>query len=233
MSKENILFIVIGLLAGFMIGFFFANSVNQTAMVPGIAGSATQAQNAALPSGHPAVPGANGGSIPEVQAAIDRAKQNPTDFDAQLKAAELYYQIQRFDSAIEFLKKANELQPENYDVLVNLANANFDAGRYEEAEKVYTKALAKKADDLNVRTDLGLTFIFRDKPNHDRAIQEFKRVLEADANHVQALQNLTVAYSKKSDKENATATLTRLEQVDAANSAIPKLREELQKIEVK
>jgi hypothetical protein len=42
-----------------------------------------------------------------------------------------------------------------------------------------------------------------------------------------------VAYSKKSDKENATATLARLEQVDAANSAIPKLREELQKIEVK
>ena len=233
MSKENILFIVIGLLAGFMIGFFFANSVNQGAMVPSMAGPGTQAQNAALPSGHPAVPGANGGSVPEVQAAIDRAKQNPTDFDAQLKAAELYYQIQRFDSAIEFLKKAAELQPENYDVLVNLANANFDAGRYEEAEKVYTKALAKKDDDLNVRTDLGLTFIFRDKPNHDRAIQEFKRVLEADPNHVQALQNLTVAYSKKSDKENAAATLARLEQVDAANSAIPKLREELQKIEAK
>jgi tetratricopeptide (TPR) repeat protein len=233
MSKENILFIVIGLLAGFMIGFFFANSVNQGAMVPSMAGPGTQAQNAALPSGHPAVPGANGGSVPEVQAAIDRAKQNPTDFDAQLKAAELYYQIQRFDSAIEFLKKAAELQPENYDVLVNLANANFDAGRYEEAEKVYTKALAKKDDDLNVRTDLGLTFIFRDKPNHDRAIQEFKRVLQADANHVQALQNLTVAYSKKSDKENAAATLARLEQVDAANSAIPKLREELQKIEAK
>ena len=233
MSKENILFIVIGLLAGFMIGFFFANSVNQGAMVPSMAGSATQGQNAALPSGHPAVPGADGGAVPEVQAAIDSAKQNPNDFKAQLKAAELYYQIQRFDSAIEFLKKANELQPENYDVLVNLANANFDAGRYEEAEKIYSKALDKKSDDLNVRTDLGLTFIFRDKPNHDRAIQEFKRVLEADPNHVQALQNLTVAYSKKSDKENAAATLARLEQVDAANSAIPKLREELQKIEAK
>lgn len=233
MSKENILFIVIGLLAGFMIGFFFANSVNQGAMVPSMAGSATQAQGGALPSGHPAVPGANGGSVPEVQAAIDRAKQNPNDFDAQIKAAELYYQIQRFESAIEYLKKASELQPDNYDVLVNLANANFDAGRYEEAEKVYTKALAKKSDDLNVRTDLGLTFIFRDQPNHDRAIQEFKRVLEADANHVQALQNLTVAYSKKSDKENANATLARLEQVDAANSAIPKLREEVEKIVAK
>jgi len=232
MTKENFLFAIIGVLAGFMIGFFFANSVNQGSMPaaqPGMPQSA-----AGLPSGHPAVPGAGGGgAIPEVQAAIDKAKQNPTDFDAQMKAAELYYQIQRFDGAVEFLKKANELQPDNYDVIVNLGNAYFDAARYDDAEKAYAKALVKKPDDLDVRTDLGLTFVFRNDPNYDRAIQEFKRVLDADANHVQALQNLTVAYTKKSDKANAGSTLARLEQVDAANSAIPKLREEIQKIESK
>lgn len=228
MTKENVLFVVIGVLAGFMIGFFFANSVNQNSMLaqPGMPQSV-----AGLPSGHPAVPGDNGGgAIPEVQAAIDKAKQNPTDFEAQMKAAELYYQIQRFDGAVEFLKKANELQPENYDVIVNLGNAYFDASRYEDAEKTYAKALDKKPDDLNVRTDLGLTFVFRDDPNYDRGAQEFKRVLDADANHVQALQNLTVAYTKKSDKANATATLARLEQADAVNSSIPKLREEIEKM---
>lgn len=227
MTKENVLFIVIGLLAGFMIGFFFANSVNQGALVatqPGI-----QQPGAAMPSGHPAIPGA-GGSIPEVQAAIDNARQNPEDFEAQMKAAELYYQIQRFEGAIEFLKKASELKPEDNTVVVNLGNAYFDAANYSEAEKAYVKALAKKPDDLNVRSDLGLTFIFRENPNYDRAIQEFTRVLQADANHVQALQNLTVAYTKKSDKTSASATLARLEGVDAANAAIPKLREEIQKI---
>src|SRR5687768_9674609 len=182
MTKENILFAIIGLLAGFMGGFFFSNSVNQSALTtpPTQTTAASNQQLGNLPAGHPAVPG-GGGAVPEVQAAIDRAKQNPNDFDAQLKAAELYYQIQRFDDAIDFLKKASELRPENYEVMVNLANANFDAGRYEDAEKVYAKALAKKPDDLNVRTDLGLTFIFRSPPGYDRAIQEFKRVLEADA----------------------------------------------------
>ena len=232
MTKENILFTVVGLLLGFMVGFFFANSVNQSAVAPVATGA--QPSTAGLPPGHPTVPGSGGGgSIPEVQAAIDKAKQNPNDFDSQVKAAELYYQIQRFDGAIEFLKKANELRPDDYEVLVNLGNANFDAGSYEEAEKTYTKALAKKPDDLNVRTDLGLTFMFRDQPNPDRAIQEFKRVLEANPNHVQALQNLTVAYTKTSDKTSASATLARLEQTDATNSAIPKLREEIQKIESK
>ena len=229
MSKENVLFIVIGLLAGFMIGFFFANSVNQGAMIPTVAGGAAQPA-AGLPSGHPAVPNAGGGPVPEVQAAIDKAKQNPTDFDAQMKAAELYYQIQRFDGAAEFLKKASELQPDDYDVIVNLGNAYFEAGKYEDAEKSYIKALTKKADDLGVRTDLGLTFVFRDPPNHDRAIQEFRRVLDADENHIQALQNLTVAYTRKPDKANAVATLARLEQVDPSNNAIPKLREEIEKM---
>ncbi|MEO8043149.1 MAG: tetratricopeptide repeat protein, partial [Acidobacteriota bacterium] len=132
--------------------------------------------------------------------------------------------------AIDFLKRANELQPDNYEVVVNLGNSYFDAGRYEDAEQTYSKALTKKPDDLNVRTDLGVTFLFRDSPNYDRAIQEFKRVLDSDPNQVQALQNLTVAYTKKSDKASASGTLARLEQVDAGNTAITKLREEIQKV---
>ena len=80
---------------------------------------------------------------------------------------------------------------------MHLGNAYFDLEKYEEAEKWYTSALSKKDDDVNVRTDLGLTFIFRDKPNYDRAIQEFRRSLELDPNHPETLQNLTVAYTKK------------------------------------
>ena len=190
----HILFVVIGLLAGLMLGFVFANSVNQRGTVP-VAG--TGIQNANMPAGHPEVPGAAGAMQPEIQAAIDQAKKEPDNFDAQLKAAEFYYQIQRFDGAIEFLKRANQLKPDSREVIVNLGNAYFDTEKFEEAEKWYASALVKKADDVNVRTDLGLTFIFRDKPNYDRAIQEFQRSLELDPNHPQTIQNLTVAHTKK------------------------------------
>ena len=243
MTKDNILFIAIGLLAGFMIGFFFANSVNQGAIVSTPTSATTGSTQPAgmqpggpLPEGHPAVPGAggaSGGSIPEVQAAIDKAKQNPNDFDAQMKAAELYYQIQRYDGAIDYLKKATDLRPDDYAAVVQLGNAYFEAGKYDEAEKTYTKALGKKSDDVNVRTDLGLTYVFRDDPNYDKAIDEFKKVLEKDPNHVQALQNLTVAYTKKPDAAGASATLARLEAVDATNSSIPRLKEEVQKLTAK
>ena len=227
MTKENILFVIVGLLGGLIIGFVFANSVNQKAAVP-ITGTAVQ--NANMPAGHPEVPGAGGAMQPEVQAAIDRAKKEPDNLDAQLKAAELYYQIQRFDGAIEFLKRANELKPDSREVIVHLGNAYFDLGKYEDAEKWYLSALAKKTDDVDVRTDLGLTFVFRDKPDYDRGIQEFKRSLEIDPNHPQTLQNLTVAYTKKGDSANANQTLTTLEVLDPANESIAKLREDIQKI---
>lgn len=111
-----------------------------------------------------------------------------------------------------------------------MANAYFDSGKYEDAEKWYTAALAKKADDINVRTDLGLTFIFREKPNYDRAIQEFQRSLELDANHPQTLQNLTVAYTKKGDASNANQTISKLEAFDPTNDSLAKLREDIKKI---
>jgi tetratricopeptide (TPR) repeat protein len=145
----------------------------------------------------------------------------------------MYYQIQRFDGAIEFLKRASQLKPDDYETTVNLGNAYFDAAQYENAEKSYSAALAKKADDVNVRTDLGLTFVFRQSPDYDRAIKEFQRSLELDPNHIQTLQNLTVAYTKKNDAVKAKATLARLEGLDSGNSAIVKLTEDIQKLDSK
>ncbi len=237
MNKENFLFGIIGLLAGLIIGFMFANSINQNASKnPNPMTNPVSAvdPDAPIPPGHPDVNGQNsGGMQPQVQAAIEKAKAEPDNYEAQIKAAEVYYQIQRFEGAIEFLKQANKLKPDDYETIVNLGNSYFDAGNYEESDKWYSAALVKKPDDVNVRTDLGLTFIFRQPPNYDRAIQEFTRSLEKDPNHPQTLQNLTVAYTKKGDAAKAKETLARLETLDASNTAIPKLREDIQKLESK
>jgi tetratricopeptide (TPR) repeat protein len=238
MTKDNILFGIVGLLAGLIIGFMFANSVNKGAVGMTSAAPTSVTQQGPLPPGHPEIQSGPGGqqsmgaSAPEVQAAIDKAKNEPDNFDAQVRAAELYYQIQRFDGAIDFLKRANQLKPDDYDVIVHLGNANFDAAendasKYSEAEKWYTLALSKKPEDVSVRTDLGLVFMFREPANYDRAIQEFKRSLEYNPNHPQTLQNLTVAYTKKGDAASASATLAKLEASDKNNPAVAKLRTDI------
>ena len=234
MNKENILFGTVGLLAGLIIGFMVANSINQNAVVPVAAADPAITSNSNLPPGHPDIGASKGGAPgvmqPEVQAVIDKAKQSPDDFDAQEKAAEAYYQIDKFDEAINYLKAANKLKPDDREVIVHLGNANFDADHYDEAEKWYTEALAKKADDVDVRTDLGLTFVLREPPNYDRAIQEFNKSLETDPAHVQTLQNLTVAYTKKGDAAKASATLAKLEAADPQNKQLAKLKEDIQKM---
>jgi tetratricopeptide (TPR) repeat protein len=227
MKKDNILYVIIGVLVGLIIGFIITNSINKSAITNAPAGIN---QNAAFPPGHPEVPGqTNGASMPEIQAAVEKAKNEPKSFEAQMKAAELYYQINRYDEAIGLLKKANELKPDDYAAIVGLGNAHFDANRFEEAEKWYSSALEKKTDDVNVRTDLGLTFMFRTPPDYDRAVKEFLQSLEIDPKHAQTLQNLTVAYTKKGETEKAGETLSKLEGLDPGNTSIPQLRQEIQK----
>lgn len=230
MNKDNILFGIIGLLLGLIIGFIFANSINQR----GSTGGAVAQQNQALPPDHPPItqPGAQSG--PDVQAAqeaINQAKADPNNFNAQMKAADYTYQLQRFDDAIQFLQRANQLQPDNYEAIVQLGNVYFDANRFEEAEKWYTSALKIKPDDVNVRTDLGLTFYFRNPPDVDRAIKEYRASLAIDPNHVQTLQNLAVALIKKGSADEAKQTLAKLESVSPNNPALPRLRSDLEALQ--
>jgi DNA-binding SARP family transcriptional activator len=75
--------------------------------------------------------------------------------------------------------------------------------------------------------------MFRDKPDYDRAISEFNKVLVTDSKHEQALQNLTVAYTKKGDVARAKASLEKLSQASPSNSAIAKLTEDIGKINAK
>lgn len=230
MNKENILFGVVGLLLGLIIGFVATNNINQTGVSP--AAATSMQSNSNMPAGHPDIGSTTKPKemTAEGQAAIEAAKQAPNDAEAQLKAAEVYYTLDRYDEAIVLLKAVNKLKPDDREVMVNLGNANFDGEHWDEAEKWYTAALAKQNDDVNVRTDLGLIFVFRNPPNYDRAIAEFNRSLAIDPNHIQTLQNLTVAYSKKGNVAKAKETLAKLETVDPKNASLNRLRDDIAKM---
>lgn len=231
MKKDSILMGIIGLLVGLIVGFIFANNINQRGNVATGPAQGVQ-QNGALPPDHPAIPqnGAQSGpDMQSVQEAINLAKSDPNNFTAQMKAADYTYQIQRFDDAIQYLQRANQLQPDNVDVFVQLGNVNFDANRFPEAEKWYAAALQKKPEDVNVRTDLGLTFMLREPADLDRAIKEFRASLERDPKHLQTLQNLTVALTRKGDAAQARTVLAKLEEVSPGNPAITSLRADLDK----
>jgi tetratricopeptide (TPR) repeat protein len=162
MTRDNLLFTIIGLLLGFIVGFMLHSSITQREALPS---AVTRTQN--LPQDHPSVgdapAGAPGQMQAQVSAALDQARKDPNNFEAQLKAAELYYQIQRFDDAIGYLLKANQLQPDSYETVANLGMVNMDAGHFETAEKWYKAALMKKPDDVRVLAGLCVVFLEQGK----------------------------------------------------------------------
>jgi tetratricopeptide (TPR) repeat protein len=233
MNKENVLFSIVGVLVGFIVGFVFANTANRAGLAPQTAaGIAATQQAQGLPEGHPAIDPAQ--MQPKVDAAalsaaVKLAEDQPENFAAQANAASVSAQAGRYDDAVKFYTRAGKLKPEDYETLVALGNTLFDAEKLEEAEKWYAAALARNPKDVNVRTDLGLTFLLREPAQYDRAIAEFKRSLEVEPAHAQTLQNLTVAYTRKGDIALAEATLARLKAAAPQSPALEQLRSGIDK----
>ncbi|MBV9241391.1 MAG: tetratricopeptide repeat protein [Acidobacteria bacterium] len=256
MKKDNVMFAVIGLLLGLIIGFIGTNWMNRSALTaaPTAAGGGTDLSGGAggqnLPLNHPPI-GSNGGDagaggpgamVPQVQAAIDKAKQNPQDYEAQMTAADLYYQIQRFEDAATFYEAASKLKPEAKEPLIKLGDAFFDSAetasenndqatantKFPIAEKWYTQALAKDPKDLNVRTDLGLTFFLREPKQIDKAIENYKQSLAIDPKHEVTLQNLAIAYKEKNDTTNYQKTLDQLKAVNPNNPIFTQAKQSVQ-----
>ncbi|HEY0320075.1 MAG TPA: tetratricopeptide repeat protein [Pyrinomonadaceae bacterium] len=234
MSKDNILFSIIGVLLGFIVGFMFANNANRQDQKPRSTPAAAQSN---LPPDHPQLPSnavadqpgsAQQGAMPGVQAAIEKARSEPDNFEAQKQAGEMFYQIQRWDEAIDFWLKANKLKPDDYETIVHIGNAYFESGKYELAEQWYTSALTKNPKDVGVRTDLGTTFMARTPPDFDRAIKEYRRSLEINPNHEQSLHNIVIAYTKNGQAKEAQEMIARLEKVNPNNPDLPRMRTQLQ-----
>jgi tetratricopeptide (TPR) repeat protein len=190
MNRENLLFAIIGLLLGFIVGFIFASSMSQKA-----AQTQTASASQNIPSDHPPV-GAQNAPDPaamreQVTAQIEKARSEPKNFDAQIKAAELYYQIQRYDQAIEYLLKANTLKPTDYETVAVLGLVNLDAGHYDQAEKWYRAALKMKPDDERVLAGLAAVTLQKgDAKAAEDAIAQLEKAYPSSQDLAQFKQKL-------------------------------------------
>lgn len=225
--NKGITFGIIGLLVGLIGGFLIANSINRNA-----AQNVSQPSTATAPLQNQQVPNilvkdqtTATGMLPDVSATIDKANNEPTNFEAQIKAGDLYQQIKGFDKAVIFYERAQQLKPDDYELMVKLGNTYFDARQFENAAKWYEQALAKKPSDANVRTDLGITFVERANPDYDRAIKEFQISLQANPKNEPTLYNLSAAYFKKGNVEEANKVLAELETVNPQSQLISRLRQ--------
>lgn len=231
--KSNLLFLAAGILAGFTIGFILANALSGGQRTES-AGS--QSANANVTTANSAEQPGRQLSEKEIRDAIQTTDARAADIDLQKRfGLALYaYANQTRDprflpDAARFLKRAVDANPGDRSTTVSLANALFDLGqlgepkRFAEARLYYQKALELDSNDVNVRTDLGLTYYLGEPSDPQSAIREYRRSLAIDPRHEQTLQNLATALIKTGNRKEAEKTIETLRNVNPKNPALADL----------
>lgn len=137
LTKKAFVYALVGLGLGLIVGFKLANEQYRKRLNAEVNAQAMQAAAQ--------LQGGNTAAMNQAIEVIDKARKNPDDFTAQMQAADQFMQIQRPEGALEFLIQASKLQPENSDVMSELAGAYFFQDKFADAITWARKTLAKQS----------------------------------------------------------------------------------------
>lgn len=245
MNKHNILFAIIGLLAGFIIGFIFANQTNRSAVDNSRPAEMRTPRPGTPPTGEAGTQTGTGNkpatpTEAEIRDAITKADARPEDASLQRGFGMVLYRYANQTQNASFLpdvarmlKRAYEKNPNDRELIVALGNVYFDMGQasdpvhFAESREYYLKALEIKADDVNVRTDLGLTCYFGQPSDPQRAIAEYRKSLALDSRHEQTLQNIATALIAVGKTDEAQKFIDQLSGINPTNPSLPDLRAQM------
>jgi len=212
MRSGTVLVAIIAGIVCFVAGFSFANFLNRSEL------SDLRGENERLKSmqGSSSDPTQLTLSNEEIEAKLSEAQQNSTDFAFQKSLGLGLYRYGAIkqdkaiiEKALPVLIRAYGLDQNDYDVIVGLGNTYYDIGyfgkdngSFERSREFYDRALAKRPDDIEVRTDLGLTYFLQDPPDYDTAIAEFEKSLTINPKHEKTLSFAALAM-KNQNKDAA------------------------------
>ena len=204
MNKDQIQFLVSGILFGFLLGYLIAYAVHEPKTV---------AQAAPVPAA------GNMGMGQSVPAAPDPAAAGGGGNEQMM--ASVFKEIGA-------LKDAIEKNPRDAASLIRLANMYHDARKYEEAVQYYKRGLEVTPKDVDARTDMGICLY--EMGMADDAIAQFRTSLTYDPKHWQTWLNLgIVALSSKNDVQTATDAFSKVEEINPGFKDLPMLKDALKK----
>jgi cytochrome c-type biogenesis protein CcmH/NrfG len=134
------------------------------------------------------------------------------------------------EAKVSSLKSDAQQHPSDPSPRVQLGNLYFDAGRYKDASDFYEQALKVQPRNVNVSTDLGISYYYLNEP--DRALAQFDRSLAMDPNHAKTLLNIGIVRAfGKQDMQGAADVWQKVlvaapgsEEARAAQQALEGLR---------
>ena len=204
MTRDNLLYTTIGILAGFISGYFL-HEVMAVRQPPPLA--VLQAAQAAAAGGSPHMPGA----VPPGAAGTAGAGMPPSG-----PAME----------DITRLREQVEKNPEDADAVLALANLNYDIANWERARELYERYLQLQPPHPDVLTDLGVSL--RGVGELEGALARFEEAQKLQDGHWQSLYNQVVVLAfDMNDYGRARAVLTRLQALQPGNAEVGRLAQEV------
>lgn len=210
LNSKKIIIGLVGLVVGFVASFLWTRDYN----AKGAGASAAASQSTRTSGGDI---GNQQQMMTAVRRIIEKAKNNPKDFQAQLEAASAFDQIGRGTETVEYLKKAYEISPAEaarQQVPAYLGDWYMKQRSYGEAEAWFRRSLEHEPNNPELMRELGTTFIEREPADVERGIQYIQSALKLSPKDAHALLHLVQAYLIKKDAALAEDALRRLKQAD-------------------
>jgi tetratricopeptide (TPR) repeat protein len=144
------------------------------------------------------------------------ADANPEDAQTYVRIAEIYRRQQKYDLALENLKKADAMVPDSLEVPYQMAAVYQSQGRNEDAAKILQDLVKKteKPDGNYSQTDRNnraifverLGMVYRDQENYTASVDTFRKMLVlGDDNAKAGYQEIIDTYREAKQWNQATA----------------------------
>jgi len=148
------------------------------------------------------------GQLKEAVASFKKALRYGVEPGIHARIAYCYVKLDDIKRGIKHYQKALKYEPDNYDVLCNLAAVYQHVGKPLKALNLLERAYGLNANDPILLNNYAYTLVHLGRTR--KASEYYKRALELAPNHPIILYNLSVCYAEKGHWEEAIKTLNTL-----------------------
>ncbi len=183
MKNKQVPFLIVGILIGFVGGFFLGQGVVEpvpgglSAQSPPAQSQSAQSQSA-LPENHPSPE-----FIEQLQSLEVHAGENKSDVEARVALGNAYYDMSRFDLAIRWYEEAMTLDDQNPDMVTDLGTAHFYSGNPEKAIELFRHSLELEVDHPQTLQNLG--WVQFQSENLQAAAEAWERLIRVHPDYEQ------------------------------------------------
>jgi cytochrome c-type biogenesis protein CcmH/NrfG len=175
MNRQSIVVGSLGIVVGFIFGYFLALGI-QPGATPSMTGGSA---DSGLPENHPSPE-----VMQQLQALLEQAQANPEDSRVRVALGNTYYDMNRFDAAIPWYEEAMKLNPSDVHVSTDLGTAYLYQGQTEKAIQRYQESLIIEPNHPQTLQNLGIAYFT--EGDYQEAMDIWNRLIDAHPNYPQA-----------------------------------------------